>query len=305
MDNKHQEISISIWFDSEAETAAKLYTSLFSESKMGDITHYGKEGKEVHGQPEGKVMTAEFTLANLRFVGINGGPIFKPNPSISFFVVCETEQETDKLWKSLLNGGQVLMAMDKYAWSEKYGWLSDRYGISWQISMGNIKDTGQKITPSIMYTGNQNGRTREAIGFYTSVFGDSSITGILPYEKGDGDTEGNVKHAQFTLSRQTFMAMDSSLPHQFNFDEGVSFVVNCHNQEEIDYFWEKFTKNGGQESNCGWLKDKFGLSWQVDSIRLNEMLKDPDKDKTERVTKAFLQMKKLDLPTLEKAYNGE
>jgi predicted 3-demethylubiquinone-9 3-methyltransferase (glyoxalase superfamily) len=121
---------------------------------------------------------------------------------------------------------------------------------------------------------------------------------------GGTEREGTVAHAQFSLAGQKFMIMESSAPeHDFKFNEAASIIVNCHNQKEIDYYWDKLT-DGGEGVACGWLKDKFGVAWQVDSVELSQMLKDPDKEKVGRVTNAFLHMKKFDLAKLREAFEG-
>src|SRR3954454_13658319 len=122
--------SNGLWFDHQAEQAARFYTSVFPNSKMGDIVLYGKEGHEIHQGKEGSVMVVEFKLCGENFVAINGGPLFTFNPSISFFVVLETEEATDKVWNTLQEGGNVMMPYQKYDWIEKYGWLVDKYGLS-------------------------------------------------------------------------------------------------------------------------------------------------------------------------------
>jgi predicted 3-demethylubiquinone-9 3-methyltransferase (glyoxalase superfamily) len=298
-------ISNGLWFDSKAEEAAKFYTSVFPDSKIGDILTYGKEGFEIHGRPEGSVMVVEFELSDEKFVAINGGPLFTFNPSISYFAVFETIEEADRIWNTLLKGGQVLMPYQKYDWSEKYGWLSDRYGLSWQISYGKISDVGQRITPSFMFVGEQFGRAEEAIKFYTSIFKDASVKGIMKQPAGGTEREGAVAHAQFTLAGQQFMIMESSMKeHTFSFNEAISIIVNCQSQKEIDYYWDRLLADGGVESACGWLKDKFGVSWQVDSVELTRMLKDRDKEKVGRVTNAFLHMKKFDVAKLKEAFEG-
>lgn len=292
-----------LWLDSEAEEAANFYTGLFANASLGPVTRYGKAGFEFHQKPEGSVMTAEFSIGGQQFGLVNGGPIFKINPSISFFVVCESTEELNQLWTALSAGGAVLMPLDKYDWSEQYGWLQDKYGLSWQLSLGSLNDVaGQKITPSFLFV-NQPGESRaeEAVKFYTSIFDNSSITGILKYKAGEDEPEGTVKHAQFSLLNQLFMAMDSSLAHQFSFNEGVAIAVNCDTQEQIDYFWEKLT-NGGQEQPCGWLKDKFGVSWQVNPTGYAEIQNHPDKQKVQRVTEAYFQMTKVDLNLLKKIF---
>jgi predicted 3-demethylubiquinone-9 3-methyltransferase (glyoxalase superfamily) len=296
-----QRITSCLWFDTQAEQAAKFYTSVFPGSAIGQITRYGKEGYEFHKQPEGAVMTVSFQLSGMAFTGLNGGPQFNFNPSISFFVVCETEAETDMLWHNLAEGGNVLMPLDKYDWSEKYGWVQDQFGVCWEIAFGKISDVGQKIAPAFLFTGKQQGRAEEAVSFYTSVFDESEVVGILKYGAGEKEPEGTVKHAQFRLQGQTFMAIDSALPHSFAFNEAISMVVHCATQKEVDHYWSRLTE-GGEEGPCGWLKDTFGVSWQIVPVVLTQMLEHPDAARVQRVTKAFLQMKKFNIAQLEQAF---
>lgn len=301
-----QKIVPHLWFDDQAEEAATFYTSLFAESSIGTITHYTKEGFEFHGRLEGSVMTVEFELSGYQFVGLNGGPHFQFTPAISFFVVCETEEEIDTLWQKLADGGSVLMPLDKYEWSERYGWLEDRYGLSWQLSLGHLEDVGQKITPSLLFVGDQAGRAEEAVTFYTSVFDDAEVTEMYHYGAGVDEPEGLVKHAQFRLNGEQFMATDSTLEHPFTFNEAISLLIQCETQEEIDHFWETLTQGGDPNAQqCGWLKDAFGVSWQVAPTILHEMLQDPDTEAVARVTGAFLQMKKFDIQALEDAYEAQ
>jgi predicted 3-demethylubiquinone-9 3-methyltransferase (glyoxalase superfamily) len=296
-------ISNGLWFDREAKEAAEFYTSIFPDSRIDLVTHYDNEGFEIHHGPAGSVMSVLFTLSGTKFHAINGGPLFKFNPSISFYTVCETVAETQQVWDKLVAGGEVLMALNKYDWAEKYGWLRDRYGLSWQISLGKISDVGQKITPLFMFVGTQAGRAAEAIKFYSSVFENSGTEALHNYPPGMQDPPSSVMHARFKLAGQKFMAMDSNGPHKFSFNEAISIIVNCEDQKEIDFYWNQLT-SGGEESACGWLKDRFGVSWQVTPARLGEMLTDKDKSKRERVTKAFLKMKKFDLAKLEQAFAG-
>lgn len=301
MSTRKKQLANGLWFDSQAEEAARFYTSIFPDSGIKQILYYGKEGREIHGQPEGKVMTVSFQLSGTGFQAINGGPLFTFNPSISFYVVTETIEETNKLWEHLSKDGMIMMALDKYEWSERYGFAQDRYGISWQVGLGKISDVGQKITPMLMFVGDQHGRAEEAVQFYTSVFKDSSIAGIHRYPAGADEPEGSVMHAQFKLAGNTFMAMDSAREHNFAFNEAISLIVPCETQAEIDYYWNKLTEDG-EESACGWLKDRFGVSWQVEPVQLGEMLASPDKKRVEHVTKVFLKMKKFDLEVLEEAF---
>lgn len=291
-----QKITPFLWFDGKAEEAMKFYTTTFPSSKIIKTTYWAKGSPF----PEDQVMTGIFEIGNQRFHVFDAGPQFKLTPAISFFAVLETEAETDKVWQQLAEGGKIMMALDKYPWSEKYGWLEDRFGISWQISLGKLSDVGgQAVTPSFLFCGPQQGKAEAAINLYTSVFDNSSVEGILKYGPGEQDPEGTVKHAQFRLNDQVFMAMDSAGPHNFTFTEALSFFVNCNTQEEIDYFWNKLTADGGQESMCGWLKDKFGVSWQIVPPVLSQLL--ADKEKGRKVMQAMMKMKKIIIADIEAA----
>lgn len=270
-----------LWFDGKAKEAAEFYCSVFKDSKITTENP----------------MVVTFESSGQKFMCLNGGPQFQMNPSTSFFVVCETEAEIDAAWNLLLKEGSVLMALDKYEWSEKYSWVQDKFGLNWQLSFGKLVDVGQKFTPTLMFTESVHGKAEEAINFYTSVFKNSDIVGILRYTEDDHDVAGTVKHAQFRLNKNVFMAMDSGLAKGFGFNEAVSFVVECENQEEIDYFWNRLTE-GGEESRCGWLKDKYGVSWQIIPDILQELMS--DSEKAPRVVQAFMKMKKFNIEELLK-----
>lgn len=268
-----------LWFDGQGEAAAKFYIETF---KNGEIT-----------ANNGMVQT--FNLFGQQFMALNGGPQFKINPSISFFVLCDSEAEIAEYWKELTDGGMEMMPLDKYPWSEKYGWCQDKFGVCWQLMIGKMQNNTQKIVPSMMFTKTQNGKAEEAIKYYTSIFDNTKINEIDRYKEGEGDTVGNVKYALFQLNGQYFTAMESSMMHNFSFNEGLSFVIPCEKQEEIDHYWNKLSE-GGEESQCGWLKDKYGVSWQVIPKILGKLMSDPDKG--QRVIQAFMKMKKFDVQTL-------
>jgi predicted 3-demethylubiquinone-9 3-methyltransferase (glyoxalase superfamily) len=276
---KYSSIYPCLWFDGNAKEATEFYCSVLENTVITS---------------ENSVVVT-FESSGQKFMCLNGGPEFKFNPSISFYVICNSEEEIERIWESFMQGGSVLMPLDKYEWSNKYGWLSDRFGVNWQLSFGGIEDVTQKISPVLMFTGDQCGKAEQAFEFYISIFKNSRVKSIARYLKGENDVEGTIKHAQFILDNQIFMSMDSSFSHQFSFNEAVSLVVECETQDEIDYFWEKLTE-GGEEIQCGWLKDKFGVSWQVVPSILGQLMSDPSR--AERVTAAFLKMKKFDIEEL-------
>jgi len=304
----NQKITPMLWFDNQAEEAAIFYATSFPNSFTGAISRYGKAGFEIHGQREGTVMTVDFSVDGQKFTALNGGPHFKINPSISFFATFESESQLDFTWKALSEDGMVLMPLDKYDWSRKYGWIQDRFGVSWQIVLGSREDVGgQSIVPSLMFVKEHYGQAEEAMNRYTSVFQNSNIQGILRYGADEiPEKEGAVKHAQFILGDQTFMAMDSGMDHPFTFNEAISLVVACDTQEEVDYYWEKLSEGGDPQAQlCGWLKDRYGVSWQVVPNILKAMLQDAEEAQAERVTKAYLGMKKFDIGELKRAFAGE
>jgi predicted 3-demethylubiquinone-9 3-methyltransferase (glyoxalase superfamily) len=294
-----QKITPHLWFDKEAEEAANLYTTAFKNTEV-------KTKTKLNNTPSGTVNLITIEILGQTFSLINAGPYFKFNPSISFLVACETKAEVDSMWSTLSEGGTALMELGDYPFSHRYGWIQDRYGVSWQLMLTGIHDVNQRITPTLMFVGDVLGKAEEAINFYASVFHDAKVGNILRYSKGmEPDREGTVQHASFILEDQMFAAMDSAREHRFSFNEAVSFVVHCKTQAEIDYYWEKLSADPRAEQ-CGWLKDKYGLSWQiVPTILDEEMLRSNDVEKVSRVTEAFLKMKKFDIDTLKKAFNGK
>ena len=154
---------------------------------------------------------------------------------------------------------------------------------------------GQKITPMLWFNDN----AEEAVNFYTSLFPNSKILSIERYGEAGPGPEGSVMTASFQLAGQQFVALNGG-PH-FKFTEAISWVIYCDSQEEVDHYWEKLTANGGEESQCGWLKDKYGLSWQVTPRVLIQLIQDPDKEKANRVFQAMLTMKKIEIPKLMEA----
>ena len=306
---KTQKIIPHLWFDNEKNSIEKVvdfYKTVFKNVEINNISRYGKAGQEIHKQKPGSVMTVNFSIENYEFVGLNGGDYFQLNPSVSFFVHCNTEKEIEDFWSKLKENGKVLMPLDNYEWSPKYGWVEDKFGVNWQLMLEESQSTKEKIVPSFFFTGKSHGRAEEAINFYTSVFKNSQIEGILKYTKDDKNDYafGTVKHAQLQLEGQTFMAMDSGIENDFPFNEAISFIIDCQTQKEIDYYWNKLSTVPESEQ-CGWLKDKFGISWQVvPSTLLNKMLQDPDNEKRERAIASFMQMKKFNIQQLKKDFEG-
>jgi len=289
-----------LWFDDQAEAAAAFYVSAFPDAHLGAVARY-PSGPNPSRRPPGSVMTVAFTVAGQRFTALDGGPAFTLNPSISFFVYVPSAQEVERLYHALHEGGQALMPLDTYPWSERYGWVMDRFGVSWQLIAAPAVER-PSVAPCLMYTGAQHGRAREAIETYRRAFPAASVEHLEPYAAGEGPEE-TLKHASFTLAGQSMVAMDSHLDHGFGFNEGISLQVMCADQDEVDHYWSALS-DGGEEGPCGWLKDRFGVSWQVVPAAMDEWLTHPDAAARERAFAAMLEMRKLDVAALRRALAG-
>ncbi|KTD53628.1 DNA binding protein [Legionella santicrucis] len=297
-----EKITPHLWFDKNAREAAEFYTSLFPNSKITNIT-------TLHDTPSGDCDVVSFELSRQSFMAISAGPLFKFNPAVSFLVNFNSVQEKeareklDLLWSKLSSNGRELMPLQEYPFSKRYGWVQDKYGLSWQLILSDaISEKRQFIIPSLMFVGNMCGKAEEAINFYTSIFKNSRHGIVARYGSEQApNKEGTIVFADFMLLGKWFAAMDSVGIYDFAFNEAISFMVNCDTQEEIDYYWERLSAVPEAEQ-CGWLKDKYGLSWQIVPTALSEMMKNGTHKQIERVTQAFLSMKKFDIATLKRTY---
>lgn len=300
-----QKIVPHLWFDTQAKEAAAFYVSAFG--KGSKVTHTSV----IRNTPSGDCDFVTFDLAGYTFMGISAGPLFKINPSVSFMLNFDPSTDNDArkhldaLWDKLSDGGTALMPIDKYPFSDRYGWIQDKYGVNWQLIL--TKPEGEPrpfIIPSLMFTGDITGKADEAIDFYVSVFKQAKrgITALYP-PGASPEPAAKLMFAEFMLEGQWFTAMDSGHMHTFGFSEAISLLIRCKDQKEIDYYSDKLSAVPEAEQ-CGWLKDKYGLSWQVSPVVMDEMLQGDDKA-VDRVMQAFLEMKRVDLATLKKAYERE
>lgn len=287
-----KKITPFLWYDDAAEEALTLYASLIENSEITDASRMPDENPE----SPGKVTIVSARLAGREVQAMNAGPDHRFTPSSSMFIGCETAEQVDRVFEGLSDGGVALMPLDAYPFSERFGWVQDRFGLSWQISL-----TGetQSLTPFLMLTGDNVGKAEDAVGFYTSLFPDSTIDNVAK------DDKGNVMMANIRLMGEPFILNESDHDHGFTFSDAYSFFVLCESQDEVDTLWEKLTADGGKPVQCGWLEDRYGVSWQIVPDRLMTLMSDPDPEKAGRVAQAMLQMVKIDVAGLEAAYAGE
>lgn len=306
-----QKIIPNLWFDKEAKEAAKFYTSLFPDSKVTHTT-------VLHDTPSGDCDIVSFELWNQEFMAINAGPLFKFNPSVSFMVNFDplffdsskdrdkaAREKLDMVWNKLTEGGNILMPLDEYPFSKRYGWVADKYGLSWQLMLTDPEgEPRPPIIPSLLFVDDKCGKAEEAINYYLSIFKNSKLGGLHRYPAGmEPDKEGTVMFADFMLENTWFAAMDSAREHKFDFNEAISFLVTCADQKEIDYYWQLSAVPESEQ--CGWVKDKYGVSWQITPAEMEEMMKKGTQEQIDHLTQAFLPMKKLNIAKLKEAYNGK
>jgi predicted 3-demethylubiquinone-9 3-methyltransferase (glyoxalase superfamily) len=300
-----QKIIPHLWFDTEANEAAEFYVKAFGDGSK--LTH----SSVIRNTPSGDCDVVAFDLRGYSFMGISAGPAFKINPSISFMLNFDpsidpkAREHLDALWKTFSDGGEALMPLDKYPFSEHYGWIKDKYGVTWQLILTDPKGEPRPfIIPSLMFTGDMTGKADEAIDFYVSTFHDAKRGMTAPYPPGAApEPAAKIMFAEFMLEGQWFTAMDSGHMHKFGFNEGVSLLVQCGDQTELDAYADKLSADPEAEQ-CGWMKDKYGVSWQVSSEDMLTMLSG-GQEKVDRLMEVFQKMKRVDLAALRKAYDGK
>lgn len=299
-----QKIIPHLWFDTQAKEAAEFYVSAFKDSRITSTT-------TLHDTPSGDADIVSFDLSGYSFMAISAGPLFKKNPSISFTVNFDpsrdekAQEHLDALWETLSQGGKALMPLQEYPFSKRYGWIEDKYGVTWQLILTNPDgEERPSIVPFLLFVGEVCGKAEEATDFYINTFKNVRRGTIARYPAGmEPDKEGTIMFTDFQLEGEWLAAMDSAHEHNFAFNEAISLLVQCESQEEIDYYWERLSAVPEAEQ-CGWLKDAYGVSWQINATRLDELIRDGTPEQVARVTQAFMPMKKIDIAALEQAYAG-
>lgn len=293
-----KKITPFLWFDKDAGEAAEFYVTEFGEgSEVRNLS-------TIPNTPSGDSTIVSFDLCGQPFQALSAGPFFRINPSISFQVKCQSKDEVERLWDRFSPGAKVLMELGSYPFNERFGWIQDKYGLSWQLVFAGKNKISQKIMPIFLFTGAVCGRSEEAMNFYASVFPQAQAEVFARYGKGaEPEREGTVQFGSFRLDGQEFGAMDSAREQAFAFNEAISFLVPCENQHEIDYYWEKLSAVP-QAEQCGWLKDKFGLSWQIVPTTIADMFSKGSREEVERISQALMKMKKIDMEALNQAKRG-
>ncbi len=294
-----QKIVPNIWCNGNAEEAGAFYASVFENAQSEVESRYPAEGLLEFQQPlAGQALTVTLTVSGTRFTLINAGGEFRPNPSISFMLNFDpllfdgSEEQAraslDRLWAGLAEGGNVLMPLTAYPFSAHYGWVEDRFGVSWQLMLTDPAGSPRPfIMPALLFCGRAQNRAREAVDHYLGIFEDAALGTRVPYEAASGPAPaGAVLFSDFSIGEQWFVAMDAGVEMTTDFDCGVSLEVDCADQAEIDRLWDALSAVPEAEQ-CGWLADRFGVSWQIVPADMEELMRRPG------AFERMLQMKKL------------
>lgn len=300
-----QKIVPHLWFDKEAVEAAKFYSTAFPRSEVTNVT-------TIHGTPSGDCDIVSFNISGYEFMAISAGPYFKINPSISFILNFDpskdkaARQNLDELWGKLLPGSKVMMELGEYPFSKRYGWIQDKFGVSWQLMLTDPAGENRPfIIPSFLFCGEVCGKAKEATDFYISTFKDAKRGAMVLHPQGSlPGHDGLVMFTDFMLENQWFAATESSFDHAFAFNEGISFVVRCESQSEIDFYSDKMSAVKEAEQ-CGWIKDRYGVSWQIVPTIMGEMFRNGTQEQIDRLTQTFLPMKRLNIAQLKEAVGAK
>lgn len=279
-----QKITPSLWFPGNASEAVDFYVDIFPDAKRGNTSYYPTEGLLDFQQPlAGKPITVDFEVGGFAFTTINAGNEFAFTQAISFMVNFDPSRDDaasahlDELWNALLDGGEVMMPLQEYPFSKRYGWIKDKFGLTWQLILTNPEGEERPfIVPSFLFGGPAQNRAEEAVNYYVSLFPDARLGTLAPYPEAVGPAaQGSVMFADFQVGGDWFAAMDSGAPQEGSFNEALSFVIACEDQAEIDAYWEKLS-HVPESEQCGWCKDQFGVSWQIIPRNLGELMSKPD-----------------------------
>jgi predicted 3-demethylubiquinone-9 3-methyltransferase (glyoxalase superfamily) len=285
-----QRVIPNIWSQGTAAEAGAFYASVFPDTSWAVIARYPEVGlPDFQRDFAGKELVVDVTIRGYRIRLINAGNEFRPNPSFSFIISMSAREmggddaaaraEIDRMWHALSEDGEVRMPLQGYPHSPHYGWVEDKYGVNWQLMLAvptGDDDAGAPVLPNLMFTGSEP-RAQDAIAMYTEVFPDAEPGAMMPYPPGAAPWAGGIPalmFADFTVAGSRLSAMDGGPDHDFTFTPGVSLEVDCADQAEIDRLWEALSAVPEAEQ-CGWLVDRFGVSWQIVPAMMDELMQRP------------------------------
>lgn len=298
-----QKITPFLWFNGNAAEGGEFYADAFPTTTAKITARYPeKDLPDFQRDLAGEALTVEVDIDGFQIVLINAGPNYRPNIASSFTIRFDpgrdpdASQTLDRVAAKLSEGGVVHMPVGEYPFSPRYGWIEDRYGANWQLTLPYESDVSAPfVSPGLLFGSTAQNRAREAIELYTSLIPNSKIGMIAEYPQATGPARaGDVMYSDFTLAGQGFVAMDSGVEQTETFTPGFSLSIACADQDEIDRLWSALSTVPEAEQ-CGWCVDRFGVSWQIVPAAMGELLSTP------AAYAAMMSMKKIDIATLKAA----
>lgn len=293
-----QKIIPNIWYTGNAEEAGVFYASVFDDATSAVTARYPDEVPDWQAEFAGAALVVDVEIGGYHLSLINAGGEFHPNPSISFMLNFDpvmfggdeaaARARMDALWARLADGGTALMDIDKYDWSKRYGWVQDRYGVSWQLMLTDPEgDPRPFVIPQLMFSADVVGQARDAATCYVDLFDDAEMGLIAQYPAPSGAAPaGSIMFGEFRIGEQWFSMMDDGSGGSSPFTPAISLEVQCRDQAEIDRYWDALTAQPEAEQ-CGWLADKWGVSWQIVPANMGELMQRPN------AYQHMLEMKKI------------
>jgi predicted 3-demethylubiquinone-9 3-methyltransferase (glyoxalase superfamily) len=273
------EIFPCIWMNNNAKEAVSFYSTVFNKVTITSENNFAIKA----------------TLENTNFLFLNGGNIYTPNSAVSYYYYANDLNATKASYHKFIDAGAtIIMPFGAYPWSANYAFIIDHFGVSWQIEADSINNN-QKIVPTLLFANDKKTWVKKAITYYTEIFTNATILLEASHAPNAPIKAGSLLFAQIKLNSFIINAMSSTMNHNYDFGPGNSFVITCTNQEEIDYYWDKLGQNG-KYSQCGWLSDSLGISWQIVPHNLNELLQHPTNSTKSQI--ALRSMQKITIADL-------
>ncbi|MGP6172926.1 VOC family protein [Corynebacterium sp. A21] len=278
-----QRVIPNIWIQRVADEAADFYVNAIPDTQLVDTVKYPGEGlPDFQADFAGKTLTNTLEIDGYKFVLINAGEEFTPNSSISFILNfdpsfrADARGDLDRTWEKLTAEGTVFMELGEYPFSPHYGWVQDRYGVSWQLMLTNPEGVPRPfIVPTMMFAGPVQNKATEATDHYLAVLPNAALGNRVTYPEPQGPvTTESIMFSDFQIDGEWLAAMDSGVEQHTTFNEGVSLQINAEDQAELDQIWSALSSLPEAEI-CGWCKDRWGVSWQVVPENINELMERP------------------------------
>lgn len=288
-----QRIVPNVWCQGNAVEVGEFYSAVLPQTSATTTMTYPTEGLlDFQRDFAGQALVVDVSVSGYQIRLINAGNEFRPTPAISFILTMdplmfdggedEARSRTKSIWEAFVDGGQVRMELGEYPFSKLYGWVEDRFGVNWQLMLSDpAGERRPPVIPQFLFTG-PTAQAKQAIDLYIGLLADSSMGMVMPHQ----DAAAGIMFAEFNLSGQWFSAMDGGTDHDFTFSPGLSLEVSCADQEEIDRLWEVLSSVPEAEQ-CGWVEDRFGVSWQIVPENMGELMAHPG------AFSRMLEMKKL------------